>query len=118
MAHIDFATRKLACDNFNAKNRWRKRGIAVVPMYWPLIYSGTLPAFVAIYHRDGSVVVSYGGVECGQGIHTKVTQVVASTLGVPLELVSIDPTNNVVSANSIWTASSCTSEMACYVCIP
>lgn len=103
------------CDDFNKNNRWRKRGIAIVPMAWPLIYYGVMPAFVAIYHQDGSVVVSHGGIECGQGINTKVAQVTAHALGVPLENVSIRPMDNVVSANAVMTASSCTSEMACYV---
>lgn len=113
---IDYQKRKQLCKDFNDNNRWRKRGIAVVPMAWPLIYYGVMPAFVAIYHRDGSVVVTHGGIESGQGINTKVAQVTAYALGVPLERVRIRPMDNVVSANAVWTASSCTSEMACYVC--
>lgn len=113
---IDYENRKQSCEDFNNSNRWRKRGIAVVPMAWPLIYYGIMPAFVAIYHHDGSVVVSHGGIECGQGINTKVAQVTAHALGVPLENVSIRPMDNVVSANAVMTASSCTSEMVCYVC--
>lgn len=100
---------------FNEKNRWKKRGIAVVPMQWPMVYDAYVSAFVAIFHGDGSVAVTHGGIEMGQGINTKVAQVAAFTLGVPLNLVTVTPNNNIVTANSTFTAKSSTSEMACFV---
>lgn len=102
-------------DEFNKKNRWRKRGIAVQPMQYPMEYIGPLPAFVAIYHNDGTVAVTHGGIECGQGVNTKAAQVAAYTLGVPLEFISVKPMNNVVSANSYMTGASTTSEAICFV---
>lgn len=112
---LDFDQRKKDVDDFNNNNRWQKRGIAITTMKWALSYHGNMPAYVAIYHRDGTVVVSHGGVECGQGINTKVAQVAAYALGLPLEMISIKPTNNVIGANAVLTGSSCTSEMVCYV---
>lgn len=73
-----------------------------------------MPAYVAIYHHDGSVVISHGGIECGQGINTKAAQVAAFTLGIPLEMVSIRPTTSDFSANSHWTAGSSGSDMVCF----
>lgn len=84
-------------------------------MEWPLSYYGTISGYVAIYHSDGTVVVTHGGVECGQGINTKVAQVAAFALGVPLDSINVKPMDNVSSANSALTGSSCTSEMSCYV---
>lgn len=85
-----------------------------MPVQWPVIYYGVMPAYVAIYHHDGSVVISHGGIECGQGINTKAAQVAAYTLGIPLEMVSIRPTTSDFSANAHWTAGSSGSEMVCF----
>lgn len=111
----DYYNRKREIDEFNGKNRWRKRGIAIVPMEYPLEYIGPLPAYVAVYHSDGSVAITHSGIECGQGINTKVAQVAAHILGVPLNMVSVKPADNVISANAWMTGASITSECVCYV---
>ena len=59
---------------FNQNNRWKKRGINVLPMVYSVDY---VPFFrynvlVAINHDGGTVAVSHGGIEMGQGINTKV----------------------------------------------
>lgn len=60
-------------NEFNRNNRWKKRGINVLPMVYPMYYSSyRYNVLVAINHNDGSVSVSHGGIECGQGINTKV----------------------------------------------
>lgn len=66
LSNLDFTERRKQVDEFNRNNRWRKRGIAIVPMKWPIQYFGTFPAFVAIYQYDGTVAVSHGGIEMGQ----------------------------------------------------
>lgn len=109
----DFHERKAAVDEFNRTNRWRKRGIAFVPMEYHQPYYGAIAAFVAIYSQDGTVSVSHAGIECGQGINTKVAQVVAHCLNIPLSFVSIKPMDNVVGANSFATGGSITSEAVC-----
>ena len=60
-------------NEFNRNNRWKKRGINFLPMIYPVEY----PSFhynvqVAVFHNDGSVAVSHGGIESGQGVNTKV----------------------------------------------
>lgn len=61
---------------FNSNNRWKKRGINVLPMVYPMYYSSyRYNVLVAINHNDGSVSVSHGGIECGQGINTKVYEI-------------------------------------------
>ena len=55
------------------ENRWRKRGLSLVPLKYGIIwmtYSTT--ALVSVYTGDGTVSIVHGGVEIGQGINTKV----------------------------------------------
>ena len=53
----------------------------------------------------------HGGIEIGQGIHTKVAQVCAHELGIPLDLISVKSSDNSFNANSVWTGGSATSEL-------
>nr|CAD7596424.1 unnamed protein product [Timema genevievae] len=98
-------------------NRWKKKGISLVPMQHDLLFIGTFRALVSIYAADGTVTVQHAGTEIGQGINTKVAQVCAHTLGIPLDLVSIQPSNSVVAANGDSTAGSVTSDTCCYATI-
>ncbi|XP_053666571.1 uncharacterized protein LOC128715686 [Anopheles marshallii] len=114
---VDYDKRKKSIDDFNAKNRWRKRGIAMTTMQFPLVYFGAINAQVSIYAKDGTVSISHGGIEVGQGINTKAAQVAAFTLGIPLEKVSIKPTNSMTSPNAAMTGGSMTSESVCLAVI-
>lgn len=76
-------------------------------------YYGNLPALVAIYQADGTVVITHGGIECGQGINTKAAQVAAHILGVPYEQVRVKRMDNVLGANSGVTGGSYASEAIC-----
>lgn len=79
-------------------------------MEYPQPYFGLIPIVVAIYPHDGTVAVAHGGVECGQGINTKVAQVAAHCLGISLSLISIKRMDNVAGANGICTGGSIASE--------
>jgi xanthine dehydrogenase/oxidase len=68
-------------------------------------------ALVHIYHADGSVLVTHGGVEMGQGLHTKVAQVAASELGIELERVFIAETSTDKVPNTSATAASVGSDL-------
>lgn len=82
-------------------------------MKYPIGYVGAIPSYVAIYHGDGSVTVSHGGIECGQGINTKAAQIAAFILGIPLELVTIKASNSETSPNAMYTAATVTSDSVC-----
>ena len=70
---------------------------------------------ISVYHDDGSVAITHGGIEMGQGLNTKVCQVVARELGISMDLIRIKPTNNVAGANSSVTGGSMGSECNCSV---
>ncbi|KAJ8719483.1 hypothetical protein PYW08_011658 [Mythimna loreyi] len=101
-------------EQFNKTNRWMKKSISVNVMCFPVIYYGNYSALVSIYRGDGTVTVSTGGIEMGQGINTKAAQVCAYELGVPLEYVKIIPHYSFVAANNVFSGSSITTESVCY----
>lgn len=113
---LDFYNRRNEIDELNSKNRWIKRGIALTFMDYQVEFFGALNALVSIYHQDGTVAISHGGVEMGQGMNTKAAQVAAHVLDIPLEYISVKPTNNLINANASCTGGSQTSEAVCYVC--
>ncbi|XP_019856500.1 PREDICTED: xanthine dehydrogenase/oxidase-like [Amphimedon queenslandica] len=109
----DVENRSKQISDYNKANRWRKRGMSMVPLRYGIYLGGSYTVMVSIYTGDGSVSVVHGGVEIGQGINTKVAQVTASTLGIPLSLVNVLPTNSFTSPNGGPTAGSTTSELNC-----
>ncbi|GFR62932.1 xanthine dehydrogenase/oxidase [Elysia marginata] len=111
VAEVD--TRLNQVDVFNQDNTWRKRAITLTPCKHGILYLGPgFGATVSIFCRDGSVVITQGGVEMGQGLYTKVAQGVAHVLGVPLENIRVRPLQSISSPNSTLTAASITSESA------
>lgn len=65
----------------------------MVPLKFNLPLEGGLnfTVLVSVFAEDGTVAVSHGGVEIGQGINTKVAKVAAKTLEVPMETIKIKP---------------------------
>jgi xanthine dehydrogenase/oxidase len=107
--------RKTAIHDFNTKNKWKKRGICLVPTKFGLSFA-TAPhlnqgaANVKIY-TDGSVLLNHGGTEMGQGLYTKMCQVAAQELKVPLENVYTADTSTYQSPNASPTAASSGSDL-------
>jgi xanthine dehydrogenase large subunit len=105
----DFARRRAEVDAFNAAHEHTKRGLAVTPVKFGISFNLTAfnqaGALVHVY-KDGSVLVNHGGTEMGQGLHTKMVQVAATTLGVPLHLVRLAPTRTDKVPNTSATAAS------------
>ncbi|XP_073946023.1 uncharacterized protein isoform X2 [Choristoneura fumiferana] len=113
----DYDKRVKDIQAFNKANRWMKRAIKINIMSFPVEYYGNYSAMVSIYRGDGTVTVTTGGVEMGQGVNTKVAQVVAYELGIPLNLVTVLPNYSFVAANNVFSGSSIVSESVCYSAI-
>lgn len=64
------------CVVFLKSNRWRKRGIALVPFCFNIGFAGNFRfgGLINIYSHDGTVAITHGGIDMGQGINTKVTE--------------------------------------------
>lgn len=110
----DYMERRKAIDRYNVSSKWKKRGLAVLPTKFGIsftaIFLNQAGALVHIYH-DGSVLVAHGGTEMGQGLHTKMTQIAAQALDVPLSDVFISETATNTVANSSSTAASASSDL-------
>jgi xanthine dehydrogenase large subunit len=105
----DVAARQREIDRFNATHPHAKRALAVTPVKFGISFNLTTfnqaGALVHIY-KDGSVLINHGGTEMGQGLHTKMLQVAATTLGIPLSAVRLAPTRTDKVPNTSATAAS------------
>ncbi|WP_164700130.1 xanthine dehydrogenase molybdopterin binding subunit [Modestobacter sp. KNN46-3] len=105
----DFAARTEEIAAFNDAHGDTKRGLAITPVKFGVSFNFTAfnqaGALVHVY-KDGSVLVNHGGTEMGQGLHTKMLQVAATTLGVPLHRVRLAPTRTDKVPNTSATAAS------------
>ena len=110
----DYAKRVQEVKAFNAKSKILKRGIALTPVKFGISFTLTMlnqaGALVHVY-KDGSVQVNHGGTEMGQGLHTKICQVVADEFGIGLDRVKITATSTGKVPNTSATAASSGSDM-------
>lgn len=106
----EFKRRLRRVETFNKKNLWRKRGIAMMPLKYGMgFYASFLEqggALVEVFQADGRVLIRHGGVEMGQGVMTKISQLAAVTLNLPLDLIRTDETDTHVIADPISTGGS------------
>lgn len=109
-----YEQRAKECEEFNRSNRWRKRGLAMVPTMFGIAFTAKFlnqaGALVHVY-TDGSVLMSHGGTEMGQGLHTKMIQVASRVLGVPVEKIYIAETATDKVPNTSATAASSGSDL-------
>jgi xanthine dehydrogenase large subunit len=105
----EFDRRRNEIDRFNESHTHHKRGLAITPVKFGISFTAQFfnqaGALVLIY-RDGSVQVNHGGTEMGQGLHTKIQQIAADGLGLPLEAVRVMPTRTDKVPNTSATAAS------------
>ena len=103
-----------AIEAFNAEHPYLKKGLSIMPICFDISFTNTMMnharALVHIY-QDGSIGVSTGGVEMGQGLNTKMVQVAAHAFAVHPERIKIETTNTTRVANTSPSAASATSDL-------
>ena len=99
---------------FNSKNNFKKKGLAITPVKFGIsfttIHLNQAGALVHIY-TDGSIYLNHGGIEMGQGTHTKIAQLVAHSFGLPYEKIQISSTNTSKVPNTSASAASSTTDL-------
>ena len=109
IATSDYRRRRDEVARFNASHRFLKRGLALTPVKFGISFTATFfnqaGALVHVY-ADGSVLVTHGGTEMGQGLYTKIRQIVANELGVGVERVRLLATDTSRVPNTSATAAS------------
>jgi xanthine dehydrogenase large subunit len=105
----DYAARRAAIAAWNAASPVLQRGLALTPLKFGISFNvahfNQAGALVHVY-ADGSVLVNHGGTEMGQGLNTKVAQVVAHELGLDFDRVRVTATDTQKVANTSATAAS------------
>ncbi|ATJ82953.1 xanthine dehydrogenase, molybdenum binding subunit [Halomonas beimenensis] len=108
-ASSDYWGRRREIAAFNAQSPIVKKGLALTPVKFGISFTvqhlNQAGALLLVY-TDGSVMINHGGTEMGQGLHTKVCQVVARELGLDLERVRISATRTDKVPNTSPTAAS------------
>ena len=108
-AKADYRLRRTQIDAFNAASAVLKKGLALTPVKFGISFNvkhlNQAGALVHVY-VDGTMLVNHGGTEMGQGLNTKVAQVVAHELGVSFETVRATATDTTKVANTSATAAS------------
>ncbi|MCP4470207.1 MAG: xanthine dehydrogenase molybdopterin binding subunit [Gammaproteobacteria bacterium] len=110
----DYSARRKAVAAFNRDNEVLRKGLALTPLKFGIsfnvVHFNQAGALVHVY-TDGSVLVNHGGTEMGQGLHTKVSQVVALELGIDVRRVRATANDTSKVANTSATAASTGSDL-------
>jgi xanthine dehydrogenase large subunit len=113
-AEYDYAALQNEADQFNASSKYFRKGVAMMPVCFGISFTKTpmnqARSLVHVY-TDGSVAVSTGAVEMGQGVNTKIAQVAATMFGLPVESVRLHTTNTLRIANTSPTAASAAADL-------
>jgi xanthine dehydrogenase large subunit len=111
----NYKNRRLNIKRFNLKNKYLKKGLAITPVKFGIsfttIHLNQAGALVHIYYADGSVHVSKGAIEMGQGTYTKIAQLVANELGLPFNKIKVSATRTDKVPNTSASAASSTTDL-------
>ena len=101
-------------ETFNREHEREKRGLALMPVCFGISFTNTMMnnarALVHVY-SDGSVGVSTGAVEMGQGVSSKMIQVAALSFGIDFDRIKLETTNTTRVANTSPSAASATADL-------
>jgi xanthine dehydrogenase large subunit len=110
----DFARIKKRVEDHNRDSFETKKGMAIMPVCFGISFTNTMlnrgSALVHVY-TDGSVSVSTGGIEMGQGLTTNLIRIAARTFGIREERIKIETTNTTRIANMSASAASATTDL-------
>ncbi len=113
-AEFDFAALQREADEFNASSKYFRKGVAAMPICFGISFTKTpmnqARSLVHVY-TDGSVAVSTGAVEMGQGVNTKMAQVAAKVFGLSIDDIKVHTTNTLRIANTSPTAASAAADL-------
>ncbi|MCG8707830.1 xanthine dehydrogenase molybdopterin binding subunit [Brenneria sp. 4F2] len=104
-----YAQRRAAIDAWNKASPVLKRGLALTPIKFGISFTASFlnqAGALLLMYTDGTLMLNHGGTEMGQGLHTKIIQVVASVLDVPAQSIRITATNTGKVPNTSPTAAS------------
>jgi len=105
----DYQKRKKEISKFNSKNSILKKGIALTPVKFGISFTvqhlNQAGALVHIY-TDGTIHLNHGGTEMGQGLFTKIAQIVANEFSVDLDTIAVSATRTDKVPNTSPTAAS------------
>lgn len=105
----DYVARRDAVTQFNQQNQWMKKGLALTPVKFGISFTASFlnqaGALVLVY-TDGSIVLNHGGTEMGQGLNTKVAQIVAEVFQVDISRIQVTATDTSKVPNTSPTAAS------------
>ncbi|MCS2154284.1 xanthine dehydrogenase molybdopterin binding subunit [Scandinavium goeteborgense] len=104
-----YAERRVDIARFNAQSPVLKRGLALTPVKFGISFTASFlnqaGALILIY-SDGTLQLNHGGTEMGQGLNTKVAQIVANVLQIPLDAIQVTATSTGKVPNTSPTAAS------------
>uniref|UniRef100_A0A5F8H074 xanthine dehydrogenase n=1 Tax=Monodelphis domestica TaxID=13616 RepID=A0A5F8H074_MONDO len=103
-----YHARRNEIETFNKENCWKKRGLCIIPTKFGISF--TAGALVHVY-TDGSVLLTHGGTEMGQGLHTKMIQVASKALKIPTSKIYISETSTSTVPNTSPTAASVSADI-------
>ena len=114
ISKFDYKAMQNEVDTFNKKNSEFKKGLALMPICFGISFTNTpmnnARALVHVY-QDGSVGISTGAVEMGQGVNTKMLHIAAEIFGINPNKVKIETTNTTRVANTSPSAASSTADL-------
>jgi xanthine dehydrogenase large subunit len=109
-----YSERRTAVAQWNDTHRHIKRGLALTPVKFGISFTATMfnqaGALIHVY-TDGTVLLNHGGTEMGQGLFTKVAQVVATEFGLPLTAVRVSTTDTSKVPNTSASAASASADL-------
>jgi len=115
----DYDAKKAAVDQFNRDNKWRKRGLALIPVKYGSGYNWQqleqAAAIIVVNQADGTMVIHQSGVEMGQGLSTQVVQVASYVMNIPMEMIYIDGVRTGITPNPTSTGASTGTPYNCEV---